>query len=191
MTDQTGTRFTMAPISISLDELFAQAQSPHFKVVIVGSGYGGSIAASRLAPEKQPVCLLERGREILPGQYPRDLVGARKELQVITAREGPLDPDANGMMELRVNDDVHVIVGNGLGGGSLVNAGVSIKPDMRVFKSGWPRAYLPSDDEKPAEGDGEPEPPGNVLSAHFARVMTNLGAIELPEEHNPPKLQAL
>ena len=191
MTDQTGTRFTMAPISISLDELFAQGQSPHFKVVIVGSGYGGSIAASRLAPEKQPVCLLERGREILPGQYPRDLVGARKELQVITAREGPLDPDANGMMELRVNDDVHVIVGNGLGGGSLVNAGVSIKPDMRVFKSGWPRAYLPSDDEKPAEGDGEPEPPGNVLSAHFARVMTNLGAIELPEEHNPPKLQAL
>ena len=42
----------------------------HYAVVVVGSGYGGGIAASRLARAGQSVCLLERGREIRPGEYP-------------------------------------------------------------------------------------------------------------------------
>ena len=58
-----------------------------FDVVIVGSGYGGAIAAARLAgatkngsrgEEKVNVCVLERGREYLPGMFPSrmsDLAG--------------------------------------------------------------------------------------------------------------------
>ncbi|MEZ5721114.1 MAG: FAD-binding protein [Paracoccaceae bacterium] len=85
----------MDRISIALADLPTQA----FDVVIVGSGYGGSIAASRLAGAGKRVCLLERGREILPPDYPTDLAGAQAELQVVTARKGRLKPDANGMME--------------------------------------------------------------------------------------------
>jgi cholesterol oxidase len=48
----------------------------HYDVVVVGSGYGGAIAASRLARarrqggEKVHVCVLERGREFQSGDYP-------------------------------------------------------------------------------------------------------------------------
>jgi choline dehydrogenase-like flavoprotein len=41
--------------------------------VVVGSGYGGSIAASRLA-RAGSVCLLERGRELQPGEYPDNVI---------------------------------------------------------------------------------------------------------------------
>lgn len=33
----------------------------HYPIIVIGSGYGGSIAASRLARAGQRVCLLERG----------------------------------------------------------------------------------------------------------------------------------
>jgi cholesterol oxidase len=33
----------------------------HYPIVIIGSGYGGAIAASRLARAGQKVCVLERG----------------------------------------------------------------------------------------------------------------------------------
>ena len=42
----------------------------HYTVLVVGSGYGGAIAASRLARAGQQVCVLERGREFQNGEYP-------------------------------------------------------------------------------------------------------------------------
>jgi choline dehydrogenase-like flavoprotein len=46
-----------------------------YDVVVVGSGYGGAITAARLATTqwadpKPTVCILERGKEWLPGQFP-------------------------------------------------------------------------------------------------------------------------
>ncbi|WP_231929092.1 NAD(P)-binding protein [Brevibacillus sp. SKDU10] len=37
---------------------------------MIGSGYGGSIAASRMARSGLKVCLLERGKEFCPGEFP-------------------------------------------------------------------------------------------------------------------------
>src|ERR1035438_9062751 len=42
----------------------------HYTVLVIGSGYGGAIAASRLARAGQQVCVLERGREFQNGEYP-------------------------------------------------------------------------------------------------------------------------
>ena len=160
---------------------------PGFDYVIVGSGYGGSIAASKLARAGKTVCLLERGCEILPGSYPTDLASARDALQLVTARGGRLVPDKNAMMEVRVNDDVHVILGNGLGGGSLVNANVSIVPDMRVFNTGWPQFYATA---KTGEKDTKGKPVWmSKLTPFFAEVKEKLGAKTMPRTLN--KLQAL
>lgn len=51
-----------------------------YDCVVIGSGYGGSIAASRMARTGQSVCLLERGREKWPGEYPTGTLDALGEL---------------------------------------------------------------------------------------------------------------
>ena len=53
-----------------------------YDVVVVGSGYGGSIAACRIASAGQSVCVLERGKEWLPGEFPETFLHALGELQV-------------------------------------------------------------------------------------------------------------
>ena len=41
----------------------------HYEAVIVGSGFGGSVMAYRLAEAGLKVCLLERGKAYPPGSY--------------------------------------------------------------------------------------------------------------------------
>jgi cholesterol oxidase len=114
----------------------------HYAVVVVGSGYGGAISASRLARAGQQVCLLERGREVLPGEYPRTEVEFAREFQVHFDPEGGGDVgNPSGMFELHRGGEVCVVTGRGLGGTSLINASVSLRPDPRVFLDPrWPAA---------------------------------------------------
>ncbi len=112
---------------------------PHYDVVIVGSGYGGAIAASRLARAGRKVCVLERGRELQPGEYPDNVAEATREVQ-ISSDEGHVGR-RTGLYDLRLGKDISVFVGCGLGGTSLVNANVSLRPDPRIFDDGrWPTA---------------------------------------------------
>ncbi|TDW96753.1 GMC family oxidoreductase N-terminal domain-containing protein [Dinghuibacter silviterrae] len=111
---------------------------PFYDVLIIGSGYGGSIAASRLSRAGFRVGLLEKGKEFQPGQYPSDLAAAGEEMQV----HAPDKPaETNGLYEFHFGADISVFKGCGLGGTSLVNANVSIKPEERVFENPrWPKA---------------------------------------------------
>ena len=68
---------SMRRLSSPLSEL-----APHYPVVVVGSGYGGGITASRLSRAGQQVCVLERGREWLPGEFPRTPAQAVAEFQL-------------------------------------------------------------------------------------------------------------
>lgn len=109
----------------------------HYEVVIVGSGYGGSIAASRLARAGAQVCLLERGREFQPGEYPNTHKKLKKETQLDLPDRHIGSPTA--LLDFRLNDDINVFVGCGLGGTSLINAGVSLRVLPRVFDDErWP-----------------------------------------------------
>lgn len=121
-------------------------------VLIVGSGYGGASAAHALAgrcdAEGRPleVVVLERGREYLPGAFPSrfaDLPG-----HVRLARPGADAPMGRreGLFDLRLGPDVCIALANGLGGGSLINAGVMERPDPSVFREpGWPQVFLDED----------------------------------------------
>ncbi|HSC56433.1 MAG TPA: hypothetical protein VLC51_04490 [Nitrospira sp.] len=57
------------------------ATKDHYTVVVVGSGYGAGIAASRMARTGQAVCVLERGKELIPGEYPNTEIEAAQQLQ--------------------------------------------------------------------------------------------------------------
>jgi cholesterol oxidase len=149
----------------------------HYTVVVVGSGYGGAITASRLARAGQKVCVLERGRELRPGEYPDTPLEAAAELQV-DKPEGPLG-SRTGLYRLHVDKDINVLVGCGLGGTSLINAGVSLRPDPRLFEEPcWPAALR-------AEGMTR-------LERGFSLAERMLGATPYPDTHPAlPKLAAL
>ena len=118
---------TLAALSSS------RAADQVFDVVIVGSGYGGSLAAWVLSQCRdavgQPlrVCLLERGNEFLPGDFPGTFAELPRELRLARQSSGKIEGH-QGLFDLRIGDDVMALVANGLGGGSLINAGVMLEP---------------------------------------------------------------
>ena len=100
--------------------------APQFDVVIVGSGYGGAVAAKRLSAltesadgKAMSVAVLERGLEYTPGSFPDKLADLVGHLRVNGG--GLMDAPANpeGLMDWRLGGDVGALVANGLGGGSL------------------------------------------------------------------------
>ncbi|NIQ37020.1 MAG: GMC family oxidoreductase [Proteobacteria bacterium] len=102
-----------------------------YGIVVIGSGYGGSISAARLAAAGHELCVLERGREWAPGDFPDDLTGVSAEIRRDTR---PL-----GLYDYCVTDQVDVLTGCGLGGTSLINANVLIRPDRDVLDAPeWP-----------------------------------------------------
>jgi cholesterol oxidase len=115
--------------------------APSYDAIVVGSGYGGGIAAARLARAGKAVCVLERGREMVPGEFPGRFPDLRKELRV-TGGAFDVGP-RTGLYDVRIGADMHVVVGCGLGGGSLINAGVALRPDDRMFQDPvWPGQIL-------------------------------------------------
>ena len=107
-----------------------------FDVVVVGSGYGGSVAVHTLSRAtlkdggKPRVLLLERGRPFKPGDFPSTFAEMPRELRVAQQTTGQVSGH-EGLFDLRLGDDVAVLVANGLGGGSLINAGVMLDPDPK------------------------------------------------------------
>ncbi|HEY6978101.1 MAG TPA: FAD-binding protein, partial [Chitinophagaceae bacterium] len=111
---------------------------PEYDVIVIGSGYGGSIAASRFSRAGLKVCLLEKGKEFQPGDYPDTLAEAEKEMQINADKR---EAKKNGLYDFHISENITVFKGCGLGGTSLVNANVSIKPEERVFEDQcWPSA---------------------------------------------------
>lgn len=133
------------------------SMKPHYDTIVVGSGYGGAIAASRLSRARRvdgsppSICLLERGEELQPGEYPNTPAASMQAMQFDTPKAHL--GRATALYDFRVNDELNVFVGCGLGGGSLVNANVSLEPDARVFADrAWPRALRDDLDSGLAEG---------------------------------------
>ena len=106
-----------------------------YDVVVIGSGFGGGIAACRIA-EAAPgtsVCVLERGRRFAPA----DFASSPDEAPRLIYHDR-LNP--GGMFDVRLMRDLTVITAAGVGGGSLVYANVQLRAPDAVFARGWPEA---------------------------------------------------
>ena len=112
-------------------------------VAVVGSGYGGAVAALRFAEHGQTVYVLERGDEYVSGDFPNDLsqIGKHVRSEVATASGVAAQGYENALFDFRIGLRAGALIGNGLGGGSLINAGVGLRPDDKVFEQeDWPAA---------------------------------------------------
>lgn len=102
-----------------------------FDVVVIGSGFGGAVAACRLAESGAKVLVLERGRRWSPQNFPRAIT----DPWLFSHRWPHL---LNGWLDVRVYPQMIVVSGAGVGGGSLSYAGVLVAADAERFASGWP-----------------------------------------------------
>jgi len=161
--------YHMQPLAQPLDDL-----EPHYDAVVVGSGYGGGVAASRLARCGQSVCVLERGKEFLTGDFPDRFPDIRRELH-LSKKTGSIGT-RDALFHVNIGRHIHVLTGCGLGGGSLINAAVAMRPDARVFLDpAWPDAIA---------GD-------KALDEGFSRAERMLRPTVCPDVRALTKYQAL
>ncbi len=102
-----------------------------FDVVVIGSGFGGSVSACRFAEADKSVLVLERGRPYPPGSFPR----SPKDM-----RAAFWDPSRHlyGMFNVWHFQDIEAVVSSGLGGGSLIYANVLLRKDEHWFTQDIP-----------------------------------------------------
>ena len=93
---------------------------PH--VIVVGSGFGGSVAALRLTEKGYRVTVIEAGRRFAPDDFPRTSWDVRKFLWAPGL-------GCRGIQRIHVLPDAVVLAGAGVGGGSLVYANTLYVPE--------------------------------------------------------------
>ncbi|MCI0599588.1 MAG: GMC family oxidoreductase N-terminal domain-containing protein, partial [Beijerinckiaceae bacterium] len=165
----------MNQISLPIEKIKAQ-----YDVVVIGSGYGGGIAASRLARAGKRVCVLERGREILPGEYPSTKHDFINEVQ--TDLPAKHLGSGTALFDIRYNDDINVLQGCGLGGTSLIGSGVCLRADSLVFEDQvWP-AEIRSQALEPYYHHAEDMLRPARYPEHFPRL-AKLDALEKSAKH--------
>ena len=98
----------------------------HRDVVIIGSGFGGSVSALRLREKGYSVAVLEAGRRFNESNYAKNSWDLKNFLWA---------PQLGffGIQRFHVLKDVAILAGAGVGGGSLVYANTLYVPGDRFF----------------------------------------------------------
>ena len=97
------------------------SSDPTYDAVIVGSGFGGSVAALRLAEKGYRVAVLEAGKRFRDEDFPKTNWNIPKSLWVPALR-------CFGMLKFSFLSDVMILHWSGVGGGSLGYANTLLEP---------------------------------------------------------------
>lgn len=127
--------------------------------IVVGSGFGGAVSALRLAEQGRRVLVLEQGRRVAPA----DRLAARRDVRRYLWMP---EVGLRGFFWQRVFRHVGVIGGSGVGGGSIVWAGVLLEPGRAFFAD---RAWAHLHDDWQRE-----------LAPHYATAARMLGRTPAP-----------
>lgn len=98
-----------------------------YDAVIIGSGFGGSVSALRLAEKGWKVAVLEQGRRLTPS----DLAKAGNDAKALAWIPSL---GLKGFFAQDVFQHVAIVRGVGVGGGSLVYAAVLLEPRESFYK---------------------------------------------------------
>ena len=143
------------------------SENDFFDAVIIGSGFGGSVMAYRLAEAGLRVCLLERGKAYPPNTFPRKPYELGRNFW---------DPSSGlyGLFDIWSFKRSGALVSSGLGGGSLIYANIHLRKDPGWFKEdradggydSWPITY-------------------EQLEPHYERVEKMMNVQKYPLTHQP------
>jgi len=97
-----------------------------YDFVIIGSGFGGSVSAMRLAEKGYSVLVLERGKRFEDKDFPKTNWNIWKFLWLPPLR-------CFGIMQFSFFRNILALHGDGVGGGSLVYANVLVRPNDEIF----------------------------------------------------------
>ncbi len=134
--------------------------------VVVGSGFGGSVSALRLAEKGYTVRVLETGRRYEDEDFPKSTWNLRRFIWL--PRFG-----LRGIMRLTLYKDVGILSGAGVGGGSLVYANTHYIPRRPFFER----------PEWPDDCDWHEE-----LAPYYETAKRMLGSSEIPFETDADRL---
>ncbi|GAB09107.1 putative oxidoreductase [Gordonia araii NBRC 100433] len=141
-------------------------QDSHFDVLIIGSGFGGSVSALRLTEKGYRVGVLEAGRRFTDDQFAKTSWRLRKF--VWAPKLGLL-----GVQRIHLLKDVMILAGAGVGGGSLNYANTLYKPPSPFF----------NDKQWAHITDWESE-----LSPHYDQASRMLGVVKNPTFTNSDRV---
>ncbi|MDO4252459.1 MAG: GMC oxidoreductase [Rothia sp. (in: high G+C Gram-positive bacteria)] len=135
----------------------AAVQAQGLRIAVIGSGYGGAVAALRLAKAGKTLDLIEMGAdwESMPAQdglvFTRMAAPSERSMWFKTKTDMPFSKifgieiinrkikPAAGVLDVENFGFMKVYVGRGVGGGSLVNGGMAVTPSQSFFKKVLPR----------------------------------------------------
>ncbi|HEV7585054.1 MAG TPA: GMC family oxidoreductase [Solirubrobacteraceae bacterium] len=128
--------------------------------LVIGSGFGGSVSALRLAEKGYSVGVLECGRRFADNEFPRSTADLKRYFW--NPRLG-----MRGIFRLTTFKDVSVVSGCGVGGGSLGFANTLYVPPKAFFED---PQWAPMQDWETA------------LAPHYAEAQRMLGVVQNPHE---------
>jgi cholesterol oxidase len=131
-----------------------------FDWLVIGSGFGGSVSALRLAEKGYSVGVLECGRRFADDEFPKNTADLKRYFW--NPRVG-----MKGIFRLTNFKDVAVVSGCGVGGGSLGYACTLYVPPKQFFE----------DRQWSGMADWQSE-----LAPHYEEAQRMLGVVENPHE---------
>ncbi|MGI8331602.1 GMC oxidoreductase [Actinomadura scrupuli] len=147
----SGTLAALAASTIGLPGSRAHAAAAgrsYFSAIVIGSGFGGSVAALRLGQAGVDTLVVERGQEwpipsdteLVTGNqdHPTNKMFWNRTISDWPAVAPTLMVPAPGVMEVSSEDNLNIACGAAVGGGSVVYTGVTVEPPRTYFERLYP-----------------------------------------------------